>query len=986
MNTKHLNFVKSIFKWVAVASMFFSAPSLQAQTFTMNNWYALRSFNVSEVDDCGTVYKVNLSFDNWSPAHFQILRDGKALGSADLVSKISDVYFEAQDGQPAWRLQKDNSGQSWSYSFYINTRVTPNEIVSAMPTGKFFVSRATAENTVITAPTEKVILKGSACSSVEMEQVKYVWQSSKDGKTWKSSTAKSDSAALTLKNDSTYYSLLTTITYKVSETETADTTVRSNPIFVRFKRSQISCKAQAGIDAKMFGSDEMEVGQSGTMDIIATPVGFKNATYCIQYKNLENAATAVWKDTLCSSKAQWKGIGLASSAIFRVKAEGTSTYSGKSAVAYSPEQISVRKVYGCDENFDSEILWVDDFGSFSNATTYMAMDDNNMFKTYQSKAGDNNIENYWAPDIFGHVKDHTYGLLNPLVIDPTRNWCGKYRLDDGYYAIVPDPYKCDGPNIFGGQDYWNGEDHTAGDKNGAMLFVNCKAGLNGALIYERDFSLNCDFSDEVDVWLIFSAFINNATYKESSRTPVNVRLEILDDKGKLIHAVSSGDIYPRSHETYTTLSPDSWANLSFRFLAKTKKYKVRLYNNSEGGDANWGNDILIDDISVSLCYPDVNLMEVNHPDADTVYGCIGQKMELIAFNKIGLDKYIGSPRYLFQYKNAKTAQKWKDYGEIQSEDRIKITASDTDREFIGNTNFRVFVASDDDILRDLANGELVRNGCETIHAVDSSLRVIYSQPFEMSLNLESNTVCLEGDTTQFRLSATPIPADVEPELYYWYLNGDSIGCTEVDSFSVMLLDESDYHFEVRAIDHCQTTLDRPWKDSNKDTLKIREHQKLGLSVSPDQVTLGGSITLEAETDEYMGDLVWMEEDRQIGQTSEPELKYTTTVNGKLGYQVKAADNAPCVDPSEVKYVTVGVKIPNLITPYNDGMESANNTFLVGCGFPVEIYNRYHQTIFVGEDGWDGTYRGQLAEPGTYYYRVKMPNGEWVKGTLEVAKY
>lgn len=64
----------------------------------------------------------------------------------------------------------------------------------------------------------------------------------------------------------------------------------------------------------------------------------------------------------------------------------------------------------------------------------------------------------------------------------------------------------------------------------------------------------------------------------------------------------------------------------------------------------------------------------------------------------------------------------------------------------------------------------------------------------------------------------------------------------------------------------------------------------------------------------------------------------------------------------------------------------NNTFLVGSGFPVEIYNRYHQTIYVGEDGWDGTYRGKIAEPGTYYYRVQMPNGEWVKGTLEVAKF
>lgn len=772
----------------------------------------------------------------------------------------------------------------------------------------------------------------------------------------------------------------------MNDTTTADTVLRSTPILVTFQRPKVKCYAQPGANAKIFSADELEVAQDGNMDVFATSDDFTAATYCLQYKNLEEAASAVWKDTLCSASPEWKGFELPRSAIFRVKVSGTSLYSGKPAEAYSAETFSVRKVYGCDENFDSEILWIDDFGHFENPTTYVAMDDNNNPVTYNQKAGTNSIENYWAPDMFDRVKDHKYGLLNPLVINPSRDWCGKYRLDDGYYAIVPNPYLCDGPNTAGGQDYWKGEDHTLGDSNGGMLFVNCNAGLNGALIYERDFALNCELSDEVDVWLIFSAFINNATYKEDSRTPVNVRLEILDMEDNLIHSVSSGDIYPREHKTYSSLTPDSWANLSFRFLAKTRNYKVRLYNNSEGGDANWGNDILIDDISVSLCYPNVELIETTHPEADTIFACIGQSLNLEAFNKIGLDKYIGNPKYLFQYKNAKTGRKWKDFGTIQTSNQISIVATEENRELIGTTKFRVFVASDEAILRDLADGKSVRNGCETIHAIDSSLQVVYSQPFEMSLTLASNTICLDGDTTSFKMSASPIPSDVEPLAYYWYLNGDSIGCTDVDTFSIDLLDEANYYFEVRAIDHCQTSLERVWKDSNKDTLLIREHMKLGLSASPVEITLGGTVTLEAETGDYMGDLIWTEEGQQIGQTSVSELIHKTTVNGKLGYQVKPVAGNACVDPSDVQYVTVGVIIPNLITPYNDGMEAANNTFLVGSGFAVEIYNRYHQTIYVGEDGWDGTYRGKTAEPGTYYYRVRMPNGEWVKGTLEVGKY
>ena len=43
-------------------------------------------------------------------------------------------------------------------------------------------------------------------------------------------------------------------------------------------------------------------------------------------------------------------------------------------------------------------------------------------------------------------------------------------------------------------------------------------------------------------------------------------------------------------------------------------------------------------------------------------------------------------------------------------------------------------------------------------------------------------------------------------------------------------------------------------------------------------------------------------------------------------------------------------------------------------------------IFEGPDGWDATYRGEIAEPGTYYYRLFLPDGTIQKGTLEVAKF
>jgi len=59
---------------------------------------------------------------------------------------------------------------------------------------------------------------------------------------------------------------------------------------------------------------------------------------------------------------------------------------------------------------------------------------------------------------------------------------------------------------------------------------------------------------------------------------------------------------------------------------------------------------------------------------------------------------------------------------------------------------------------------------------------------------------------------------------------------------------------------------------------------------------------------------------------------------------------------------------------------------VRSGYSLEIYNRYSQKVFEGNNGWDGTYRGAPADPGTYFYRLFKKDGQVVKGTLEVVKF
>ena len=99
------------------------------------------------------------------------------------------------------------------------------------------------------------------------------------------------------------------------------------------------------------------------------------------------------------------------------------------------------------------------------------------------------------------------------------------------------------------------------------------------------------------------------------------------------------------------------------------------------------------------------------------------------------------------------------------------------------------------------------------------------------------------------------------------------------------------------------------------------------------------------------------------------------------YYVLVGDNVCPYVSSNIIRVDVMSKLPTAITPYvKDGM---NDDFMKG--HEVMIFNRYGQLVFEGNDGWDGTYRGILADPGVYFYDVKMKNGTTIKGSIEIVK-
>lgn len=108
----------------------------------------------------------------------------------------------------------------------------------------------------------------------------------------------------------------------------------------------------------------------------------------------------------------------------------------------------------------------------------------------------------------------------------------------------------------------------------------------------------------------------------------------------------------------------------------------------------------------------------------------------------------------------------------------------------------------------------------------------------------------------------------------------------------------------------------------------------------------------------------------IDMPADTSYYYVTVTNGVC----------PAV-PSALTKVNVLPEVPTAFTPHTkDGL---NDIFMER--HHVVIFDRYGQKIFVGDNGWDGTYNGRMADPGVYYHQVKMSDGSLVNGTIEIIK-
>ncbi|MDR0941023.1 MAG: DUF11 domain-containing protein, partial [Bacteroidales bacterium] len=441
------------------------------------------------------------------------------------------------------------------------------------------------------------------------------------------------------------------------------------------------------------------------------------------------------------------------------------------------------------------------------------------------------------------------------------------RIADGTYALITNPDNFDGRGDSGkSNDYWDGTDHT-GNANGAMLFVNIDRCGADKIIYERDVDLGCTALQN-GANIVFSAYINNAVKKLTDAqlalqanledlnalvgmttlpAPVNVRLDLIDNDpqsakfGQTIAAISSGDIIVRSGTDGTS----SWANLSWKFPVESSRYKIQVTNNTEGG---LGNDILIDDISLTICYPQIKL-DISRTEESTekikLVCDTSASIPLIAlpFDDVSvITDFIPDPYFQFQYCldggdcGNKLSPDWKNYGEVlHFTDNTQLELKASDPTFKGEVQWRVTAAERPEMFPNIFDGSLAQPSCSDLYAM-SDTYIIRFMPNE---NKDKTLTGCIGDFTSFTMN---IPHDFTGVAYpEWQL---------VDGSGTVIYSSSDAAPVDWTVNNGVITFDAAVKNSAlENPLKITDAEQVytfkAIAPTADNCGYENTVTLAA---------------------------------------------------------------------------------------------------------------------------------------------
>ncbi|MCQ2188682.1 MAG: gliding motility-associated C-terminal domain-containing protein [Paludibacteraceae bacterium] len=751
-----------------------------AQEMYVDGWYNTYSpvdhpgkdevSRVASIDECGMLYRVTiLKEDPSKVGEFVIKYRGSDIDLNDVVSEIPSSEFTCEndkDGKPRCKFSVKSNDDP--YVFYLNTAAEKVTVTKTEPVKVDAVKISTSQSTKANVGST-ISFASKLCLTGDVKS--YDWKVSTDNVTWISPEEGNGKQTF----DFTVLSDVKYVRCEVEYDNGSIKTVKSNVITLSPSKASFNIDVIAE-GARYINAIEREVpswrdvvikvADYPSSKILSSKISYKSFDEDASYSAMTDkeakfdAENTAW--TIYSDKSGWIKVEL------EVEVPALDGTTVKEKIA---KEILFRVVYSPDKEDATQMLFEDDFGYFQgNEYHYVkykngAVDDEDAVEPLNASLP-SNVK--WMKDMNGFIPGktsggHDFALDDPRTVslpvvdgkvdrsgctwgnsDPYQCWCENgFRVEDSYYAFVSDPAMAEGGGKTNGDpnDYWSGSDHTGntdGTKHGAMLMVNCNPESQGVVIYERPFQIAGECSN---VMVLFSAFVSNAQSRAEGGMPVNIRMDIYDEDGvTLLKSIESGDVVTRNY------AANSWSNLTALFpLSKgnsdsPKKYVLKITNNMEG---NNGNDILLDDISLQVCFPEIEVKaEVESNERfgeDTVVICGKQRtLTLTAFNRAGIENYIPSPSYLFQYYD-EDSKVWMNLPKGMSNENA--ITSDPTREielsntgFNGDTKFRVIVGNDATTIEKVIDETIKNPDCKFTYAVSRDFHVKFN-PLGADLDL-----------------------------------------------------------------------------------------------------------------------------------------------------------------------------------------------------------------------------------------------------------
>ncbi len=245
------------------------------------------------------------------------------------------------------------------------------------------------------------------------------------------------------------------------------------------------------------------------------------------------------------------------------------------------------------------------------------------------------------------------------------------------------------------------------------------------------------------------------------------------------------------------------------------------------------------------------------------------------------------------------------------------------------------------------------------------------QPLSVTISTDKDDICQEGADS---VTVTAEALSGKAESYIWW---DGKKTTE-----------NERTFKPQAdTDVWVYISDNVCPDSEKDSINITVSKPATIQLSSTNKVFeyGSDINLLVDTSSVVrGPYSWYyidaEGDKHL-MTISDELNFADMPNQDITYQV-VANNGACsqIESNTIKVALIdNIVIPTVFTPYT--VDGENDDFMPG--YTVIIYNRYGDIVCNSSNGWDGYYKGVLADPGVYIYVLTLRDGRVVKGTIEI---